>query len=348
MPVRAVWPVLAGLSLAACGGGSGISPGGPTQPSPQPTGQSAVAVVFYDENGNGVLDASESVRIPNVEVVAGGRTARTEPTTGRATLRDLPQGTHSVTVTAATLPPFFRAGAPATVQVPQPAGNDAVVPVTLPIGGNEPNTYLAFGDSISNGIGYADENAYRVRLEDKLDAHFGRATVINDGAGSTRSNQGADRIADSLSRHRPAYTLIIYGTNDWNRNECDRVEKLATCFTIPSLRSIVRSTFAAQSLPCLATLPPPNEGYDVRAPPRRTEWSTAVNQQIRALAAEEGALLVDLEAAMLKSGDISELYVDHVHPNEQGFEIIANTFLQAITSGHVSPRASRSGRPRAR
>jgi lysophospholipase L1-like esterase len=344
MRIRATWAALAALPLAACGGGSNNGPTGPTTPTPSPAGQSAVAVVYYDENGNGVLDPSEAVRLPNVEVVAAGRTARTESGTGRATIRDLPQGTHSVTVTESTLPPFYRAGALTTVQVPQPAGNDANVPVTLPIGSNEPNTYLAFGDSISNGIGYADENAYRVRLEEKLDAYFGRATVINDGAGSTRSNNGADRIGDSLSRYRPAYTLIVYGTNDWNRTECDRAEKLATCFTIPSLRSIVRSAFAAKSLPCLATLPPPNEGYDVRAPPRRTDWSTAINQQIRTLAAEEGALLVDLESAMLKSGDISELYVDHVHPNERGFEIIANTFLQAITAGHVSARPSASSR----
>ena len=59
------------LGAAACGGGS--SPSGPG-PMPSTGGTHSVTVVaFYDENASGVLDASEAVRVPNVEVTIGGR-----------------------------------------------------------------------------------------------------------------------------------------------------------------------------------------------------------------------------------------------------------------------------------
>ena len=51
------------IILPACGGGSS-SPSGPgTTPTAAP-GYPVSGVVYYDENGNGVLDATESVRLP--------------------------------------------------------------------------------------------------------------------------------------------------------------------------------------------------------------------------------------------------------------------------------------------
>ena len=94
-------------------------------------------------------------------------------------------------------------------------GGTAFLPATLPIGSNRANVYLAFGDSITDGEGSSDGNGYASRLQRKLQAHFGRATIIKDGLAATRSNRGADRLPDSLTV-RPAYTLIHYGTNDWN------------------------------------------------------------------------------------------------------------------------------------
>ena len=59
----------AAIVAAACGGGG--SPSGPTVVPGTPVSGS----VFYDENGNGVLDASEVVRLPGVTVSIGGKTA---------------------------------------------------------------------------------------------------------------------------------------------------------------------------------------------------------------------------------------------------------------------------------
>src|SRR5438552_350430 len=305
---RTLLPTLL-LPLAACGGGSSV-----TGPGTTPSGgtQSVTVVVFYDENGSGVLDAGEAVRVPDVEVSLGGRTGRSAPLTGRAVIEGVPTGTFTPTVTAATLPPFYAAGRGASVRVP--TTGEVAVPVVLAIGANRPNTYLAFGDSITAGDNFPGDDSYRGMLEGRLAAQLGRAQVIDDGVGSTKSNQGADRIGTSLSSNRPAYTLIMYGTNDWTQTECRKLERLDTiCFTVPSLRAIVRSVKAASSLPVLATIPPVNTFFNELVPPQRNDWVSAADVEIRTMAAQEGAVLADVETSMLAAAgdDLGQLFVDH-------------------------------------
>ena len=319
--IAAAAPLL--LCVTACGGGG--SPGAASSPA---SVYELVAVVFYDENGNGVAEPGELVHVPDVELQVGTRTARSD-LSGRTVITGVPAGHPTVTVRASTLPPFFvlpGGGVPATV--PQAAGNDVMVPLTLPIGSNVPNTYMGFGDSLTVGEGSNDDQGYRDRLRSKLVQHLGRATVLNQGISGTRSNAGAQRIDQSLRSNRPAYTLILYGTNDWNVNEC---KTNFPCFTIDSLRQMVRAARFFQSLPLLATITPCNVGLDDRATPERQDWIRRMDELIRVAAREEGAVLVDLEAAFLRQPSLSALFVDHIHPNDSGYEIIATEFFNAIT-----------------
>jgi hypothetical protein len=105
------------------------------------------------------------------------------------------------------------------------------------------------------------------------------------------------------------------------------------CFTIESLRDIILSAKGSSSLPVLATILPVNVGYDFRAPAQREAWVEAVNVQVRALAREQNVVLADIEKAFLADRDVTRLFVDHIHPNAEGEEIISNTFLQAIAHG---------------
>src|SRR5262245_52310116 len=211
--------------LAACGGGSPSGPSGGGETFP------VTVVVYYDENGNGVLDVGEDSRLGGVTVSISGRTAQTETGTGRAVVNGVPGGPQSAEVRG--LLPFFVAGAPVAVSVP--SSGDVLLAAVLPIGGNHPHTYMAFGDSITVGEGSKKGGGYTVPLESSLRGYFGEAHVVNEGESGTKSDAGASRIGGALRRDDPAYTLIMYGTNDWN--ECGNS---VPCFTIDSLRSIIQ------------------------------------------------------------------------------------------------------------
>lgn len=315
---------MAGLAvlLASCGGGGGNPVAPPTPPAET---FSLAVMVYYDENGNGQPDADEAVRLPNATVRAGSRSATTEVLTGKATLSGLLRGPVSVTVTG--LPRFYVAPQPVTVDVP--ASGEVALPVALPIGANTPNRYLAFGDSITEGEGSSTEEGYPPLLEDRLRAHFGAAGLVVDAAPGTYSSEGAARIGRSVSRNRAAFTLILYGTNDWY--PCDDA---ASCFTLPALTTMVQTVKASGGLPVVATIIPVNAGYDARVPPSRNEFVAEQNRLIRSMASAEGALLVDLEPAFYKAAgsDLSQLFFDHVHPNDRGYTIMADEFFKALSA----------------
>lgn len=319
--------VFAGLVAAACGGGTS----GPT-PLPSPStapGHPLTAIVFYDKNGNGIQDPPDHA-VPDVEVVAGGRSGRSVVGSGAASIANVPAGLHAVTVRAETLPPFFRVGTLPTAQVP---GEQPVrVPLTLPIGNNRPDVYVAFGDSITRGDGAATAQSYPSRLQARLIAHFGAAFVNNRGGDGTNTFEALERFRRNVPANEPAYTLIVYGTNDWH----DLVCQLNTpqCHTVPNLRTVVRLTKAEGSLPFIATIIPANPLLNDQ---NRNDWIDATNTQIKAMAAAEGAFLVDLNQAFKNQPSLPALFDDHVHPNAAGYDVIAQAFFEAIAHGRSVP-----------
>ncbi len=319
------------FGLATLLSGCGSSSSGPSPIStPAPNTRSVIFTAFLDENENRALDPNEGIRIPNLEIVAGTVKGRTAAVTGQANVQ-VPEGTQTLEVNAATLPPFYRPPAATTFTVP--ATGTVMVPITLPRGSNRANVYMAFGDSISNGepeVG--DGNGYRRILESMLRAHFGPAEVANEGLDGTNSDRGAERVGASLARVQPSFTLIHYGTNDWNSSACRDLP----CFTTSSLRSMVQQINRSRGHAFLATILPTNTGYDDRAPASRNDWVAQQNVYIRQVADEEGAVLVDLNGAFLRSGlPNSLLFVDHVHPTSRGYQIMAQTWFDAITKAYT-------------
>jgi lysophospholipase L1-like esterase len=318
------------LALAGCGGGGG-GPTTPSTPTPDPTFALPV-VVFYDQNGNGVLDPDEPVRMPGAEVVAGSATATTAKGSGRAVIQAT-AGTQTVAIRAESLPPYWVPTSGVTVTVPGAA--EVQLPVRLPIGDNQPNVYVAFGDSLTTGVG-SSGGGYRVPLQAQLASYFGQAFVVDTGIDGTFSSRGAARIPGVMSRERPAYTLILYGTNDWNDQRCQNVPA-AQCYTMDNLEIIVDYVKSRSSYPVLATLPPTNPAL---APKERTDWNVQLNALIKALAQRDGAIVADLFAAFPSAipSDLPRYFSDDVHPNDQGYALMAQAFLKAIGT-------SRSGTP---
>jgi lysophospholipase L1-like esterase len=310
--VRRVLFGIAAASSLACGRGAPPPPAAPTFPT--------AVVVFYDENGNGRRDADEVVRLPNVLVQVGAANARTDAA-GRAAV-SAAAGPQTVSVDPSSLPAFYEAR-PVTVTVP--SASETEVAASLPIHVRTRNTYMGIGDSITSDSGYLED------LRTRLTGYFGAARTLNEGLFGTRSFEGAYRIDAVLAADQPAYTLILYGTNDWNEKHC---QSRFPCYTIDSLRLMVHEARAAGSLPFLATLPPVNEAFPEEAPPERNDWIARMNALIRDLAPQEGAVLVDLHKAYLAEPDRASLFRDYIHPSEAGRVVIARTFFEAI----VRPR----------
>jgi lysophospholipase L1-like esterase len=332
MSRRLVWLALLAPSFA-CGGGAST----PTQPLPTPSpGYPVTATVYYDQNNNGQLDSDDVIRLPNVQVSVAGIVALTANVTGQAVVSGVPAGTQTAFINPQSLPPYFVPGAPVPVQVPQT--KPLQLPVTLSIGLNRPNTYLAFGDSITRGEGSSDGNGYRLLLQGMLTSYFDGAEVLSDTRDGSFSAEGAGRITKSIERAQNAYTLIHYGTNDWNLAECQVLPLADNCYTLSWLTDIVEGAKSRNSLPILATIIPTNPAVE---PVERNEWVDQVNAGLKTMAGREGVVVADLNAGFKAAGDLSTLFVDDVHPNDAGYKIMAQGFFKAITQARGgSPGAS--------
>lgn len=302
-------------------------------PAPTPSGaHSASVLVFLDWDRDGVMAGNERA-LAGVEVDISQKKAATDGA-GRATVSGIPAGTFLVRFTLATVPPFLAPLRDTTVTAP--ATTETPVPLVYPIGTNTPGLYMAFGDSISAGDGSTDRYGYRAKLGRKLGDHYRQPIGVDYGGnGGGRTEVGVDLIEGALKRVRPAFTLVQFGVNDWANGACAP----ANCDTIRNLRQIIRSVKASNSLPVVATLTPSNTGWDQRAPAERNEWVKGINELIRQMAPQEGALLVDIYAAFERAGRVSTYMSDHVHPNDAGYEIIADAYFQALTQprGTSSP-----------
>src|SRR5262249_54704928 len=103
---------------------------------------------------------------------------------------------------------------------------------------------------------------------------------------------------------------------------------------------VVQEVKAARSLPFVATIIPANPAINAG----RNQWVSTVNDNIKTMARQEGAFVVDLyQAFQQQGGDLSRFFSDSVHPNDAGYEVIANGFFEAIAHGKASPGASSGG-----
>lgn len=321
---------LAAAALALLASGCG---GGSPAPSDVAASHSITGVVFYDQNGNGALDGEEHVRLSGARVSAAGRTATTD-TIGEFTITSLPGPSATLSLPLEGLPPYFEPGRVPSVDLPLAAGTVVAVPAVLPIGRNHPNTYLAFGDSITESLGATLRQGWPILLERQLRAVWGEAAVIADGVGASRSDDGVNRLPDSLAETRPAYTLVLYGVNDWNR--CAFLAPEA-CFTVARLREMIRIARGAGSLPVVGTIVPVDPSASAPRVADRNYWVKIQNELIRPMVIEEGAVLADAWTAFGPESQWPPLFFDHLHPNDEGHARIATAFAQAITR----PRGAR-------
>lgn len=178
------------------------------------------------------------------------------------------------------------------------------------IGANNPDVYIALGDSSTDG-GNGGGDPYPPRL-----AAITGKSVENHAAQNESTGNAAGKVGGILSSSKPAACCFMLGAIDLIRN-------YGRDNAIANLRSIIQQCKANQTVPVIATLTPMTGSHSTWA-----EEVKKLNADIRSLASSEGARLVDLESKF-GSGE-GLLMEDGLHPNEAGSQLMAEAFADAL------------------
>ena len=200
-------------------------------------------------------------------------------------------------------------------------------------------SFLAFGDSITAGTKsdpvtlrlIPADYAYTVLLQKRLAARYTAQTpvILNEGFGGESTSGGLARLRPLLLQFRPEVLLLMEGTNDFFNPDDYNV---ASTTAIANLRQMIAIAKSLNIQVALATITPQRPN----GPRNRTAAAAIIpsfNDRVRALAASEGAVLVDVYAGF----NLSLIGVDDLHPTELGYSVMADIFYNALTRAYEQP-----------
>ncbi|MCH9651614.1 MAG: hypothetical protein K0U98_25535 [Deltaproteobacteria bacterium] len=190
--------------------------------------------------------------------------------------------------------------------------------------------YVAFGDSITAGIG-DDPNrpprdtGYPPRLEALLQSNGLNASVINEGAPSEDTAEGLTRI-NGVLRRGGNVLLLMEGTNDLGPG----ISAETTRFNLEEMaRRAEARSFSVIHTTVIPRLPNANrdpENLDTQV----------INELIRDLAGVEDRDLADPFEIFGSTDDLYDDYYDDDpndrvgHPNARGYDLMAELFADVI------------------
>jgi len=177
------------------------------------------------------------------------------------------------------------------------------------------------GDSITKGSPYVSGNGngqrvggYEPKLEALLAGAGKFAPVYNWGVSGETTSQGINRIASVIAAQPVSHVLILEGVND---------EKNGVSFrtTIFNLFNMVNIGWSMGVTPAIGTMTPDTKnGY--------RPIIDYYNIFIRLIANYTGARLADHNATLGPAWGV--LNYDGLHPNDAGYEVMAETWFYAI------------------
>jgi lysophospholipase L1-like esterase len=174
----------------------------------------------------------------------------------------------------------------------------------------------------------ASSASYPLVLSSLLKARYTAQdlTMVNEGLPGETATEGARRLPGALTQHMTEVLLLQEGVNDLHGGQAAAIPGI-----VSALQSMIRQARGRGARVFLATLLPERgcscRSYDYAD--GKNDIAPA-NEQIRAVAAAEGAELVDLYPAF--SGETTTLLgLDGLHPNEAGYSRMAELFFAAIT-----------------
>lgn len=182
--------------------------------------------------------------------------------------------------------------------VSQKNGNDTNCVVL-----KEGSVILAFGDSLTNGVGAEHEFSYPKYFERKTGLR-----VINAGIDGEFSYEGLSRLPESL-KYKPDLVILCHGGNDI-------LNKLSSQDLKNNLLAMINLIQNSGARVLLVGVP---------------DFSlfSFETHEIYSEVADEADILLEDEVLTKIELDRS-LKSDYVHPNEKGYEMMADAFIEVL------------------
>jgi acyl-CoA thioesterase-1 len=186
---------------------------------------------------------------------------------------------------------------------------------------------VAFGDSLTAGLGVQADESYPAQLQRRLDSLGYHYRVINAGVSGETTAGGRRRVPWILS-NKAELVILELGANDGLRGlPIDQTES--------NLRQIIRQFQEAGTTVVLAGMRlPPNYGQD---------YTGRFEAMYRMLAKEYQLVLIPffLEGV---GGSASLNQADGIHPTKEGYQVIVEQVLKVLrpmlNEGLHNPSAS--------
>lgn len=162
---------------------------------------------------------------------------------------------------------------------------------------------LAFGDSLTYGTGANDDESYPAQL-----ARMTGRRVVREGVPGEVSAAGLARLASALDEHQPKLLLLCHGGNDFLR----RQSKQAAAENVRGMIRLAKSRGVQVLL-----IGTPEPGFTVTPP----EFFGEIAKEFRI--PYEGDVLTKI----LRD---SSLKADQIHPNAQGYRLMAERMVDLL------------------
>jgi acyl-CoA thioesterase-1 len=197
--------------------------------------------------------------------------------------------------------------APPTSAVPQREGVGS-----RPVSADRPSI-VAFGDSLTAGLGVSPDQSYPARLQRALDAAGYGYRVVNAGVSGETTAGGARRVSWVL-KNKPAIVILELGGNDGLRG-------LSLQETKANLERIIQQFQQASVTVVLAGMKlPPNYGQD---------YTDGFESLYQALAKQYRLTLIPFFLDGV-AGSSSLNQADGIHPTGEGYRIIVEKIFPTL------------------
>lgn len=208
----------------------------------------------------------------------------------------------------------------------------------LAAGARAQTTYVAFGDSITQGVGddpNRAEKGYPPRLEALLQQRGQAAEVRNEGLAGETAADGVSRI-NRVLRPGDDVLLLMEGTNDIGEQD---ISNETIAFNLGRIAD--RAEANGLTVVHATVIPRFGSNYD-----SMNIVTGDFNGRVRELAWSEERRLADpFEVLLRQTPNFGQLYSDKLHPNTAGYDLLARVFADVLTSVDTVPPVTGLVRP---